>query len=262
MNALIKYPGGKSKLKHWIINNFSTNYETFIDMCVGGGSIILNKPLSKFEIINDKDPKLINLYNIVKYNCKEFINQLSHVQYNEDIFNNALVDDDFYFEDAIDSAVNYYILYRMSRGALGKTFAWSNRLRGNQIGDINAWKNNLDNIENISNRLRNVEILNKDFRDILNQYNNEKIFIYIDPVYLKSTRKSKDVYKYEMSEKDHKDLLILILQNKSKILISGYQSNLYQVHLNKWNRYEKLIVNHSSQSTIKELRTEVLWANF
>jgi DNA adenine methylase len=264
MNGLIKCHGGKHYLKDWIISNFPSNYETmtFVDTFVGGGNIVLNKEHSSREIINDKNTKLINLYNTVVLYPKELINQLKTINYSEETFENALNDKDSVFDDAIDEAINTYILFRMSRGGMQKTYASSNRLRGGIMGDQNAWETSINNIENISKRLQNIEILNKDYRFMFHFFNKENIFFYLDPPYLLSTRISKDVYDYEMTERDHVNLLDLCIQSKAKILLSGYESKIYNIKLTNWTRQEKIIINHSSQQLNKQFRTEILWSNY
>ncbi len=264
MNALIKFPGGKNKIKDWVISHFPDNYEsmTYVELAVGGGSIILNKKPSVQEIINDINESLINIYFVLKCGSEQFINQLKTVTYNEQTFLNALIDQDQPFEDLIDQAVNEYILYRFSRGGMKKTFAWSDRLRGGIPGDQNAWQNSIDNLWKIANRLNFVDIQNKDFKFILNQYNKDNTFIYCDPPYIKSTRISKEVYDREFTDNDHKDLLDIVTNHKAKILISGYNSKLYNDKLKNWNKYEKLIINHSGQTKIKSTRLEVLWVNY
>jgi DNA adenine methylase len=264
MNNLVKIHGGKSYLKDWIIDHFPRDYENYIyvEPYIGGGSIILNKEKSRFETINDKNPNLINLYNVVINNHEELINQLRTVEYVENTFNLALVDYNNVQDDPIDAAVNYYIICRMSRNGMGKSFGWSNRERGSQPENVNAWESGIDNIKNIHNRLKNTKALNKDFRKIFEEYNDPEVFMYLDPTYLKVTRTAKEVYEYEMSEKDHKDLLDIIVKTKCKILISGYASNLYDMYLDKWHRSSKMIVNHSAQNISKEFRTEIIWWNY
>jgi DNA adenine methylase len=71
------------------------------------------------------------------------------------------------------------------------------------------------------------------------------------------------MYKYEMSNADHVELLDVIKDHKAKILISGYDSALYRDTLsNNWNVHTKSIVNHSSQNKTKQMKTEYLWTNF
>jgi DNA adenine methylase len=191
------------------------------------------------------------------------VNELLNLTYSKETFNTALMKDtneDYY--DEIDAAVNTYIVYRMSRGGLGKEFAWSERVRGNKPGDENAWETSIENLDLITQRLNGITIYNKDFRWLLNNYNDSSTFHYLDPTYLSETRVSKQCYEYEMSFKDHEDMLKLITKSKAKILLSGYDSALYYQYLKDWYVYTKDIVNHSSQTEIKNHRIEYLWANY
>lgn len=264
MRPLVKIHGGKFYLKEWIISHFPENYEsmTYIEPCIGGGSIILNKKLSNKEIINDINSELINIYEVLIRHPNEFINQLQTITYSEQTFERALRDKDNLFEDNIDAAVNEYILCRMSRGGIGQNFSNSNRLRGNQLGDHNAWETSLNNLKEITERIKCVTIDNNHFKILIDCFNNKDVFIYFDPTYLSETRVSKKVYKYEMTFKDHKNLLQYVKETKCKILLSGYDSDLYNLYLKDFNKVDKMIVNHSGQNKIKSFRKECLWMNY
>ncbi len=102
-------------------------------------------------------------------------------------------------------------------------------------------------------------------------YNDNNIFIYCDPPYLDSTRTALNTYKHEMSNKEHIEFLQTVNKSKAKILISGYESLLYNYNLKDWNRYEndpfphryeKIVSNHSAQTAVKGKRVEILWSNY
>ena len=87
-------------------------------------------------------------------------------------------------------------------------------------------------------------------------------FIYLDPPYLPETRTALNTYNIEMDKKDHEDMLALIKASPAKILLSGYENDLYNKELSSWNRFEKTVVNNASQTKKKNTRKEVLWANY
>ena len=60
-----------------------------------------------------------------------------------------------------------------------------------------------------------------------------------------------------MEEKDHKELLNLILSSKSKIMVSGYASELYDTKLAGWNQIEL-----KNQAESGRVVTEVIWMNY
>lgn len=64
-------------------------------------------------------------------------------------------------------------------------------------------------------------------------------------------------YKEEMSDKDHEDLLDVLLDHKGPVLISGYDSPLYNDRLRGWNREERTCFTQAHRS-----KKEVLWMNF
>lgn len=65
----------------------------------------------------------------------------------------------------------------------------------------------------------------------------EDRFIFLDPPYLKDTRKSQvDTYRFEMSVNDHADLLSQIYSmHDHKIMICHYPCSFYDEHLQGWH---------------------------
>ena len=82
------------------------------------------------------------------------------------------------------------------------------------------------------------------------------MLIYCDPPYMLETRHGKQ-YRCEMSMEDHKELLEVLLQHKGYVLISGYDTELYQDVLCKWERRENVCY-----SQVCSKKKEVLWMNF
>lgn len=105
-------------------------------------------------------------------------------------------------------------------------------------------------------RLRQVQIECRPALEIIKRFDSEGVFMYIDPPYLLSTRLRKQ-YKHEMDEGQHKELLEALLASKAKIMLSGYDSELYNRYLQDWKRLEfKSCAEHGKP------RTEVVWMNY
>lgn len=256
IRPLLKYHGGKFYLKDWIISHFPKDYEKmiYVEPFIGGGSVLLNKKPSTKEFAFDLDEDLINLFVVVQTNHKYLQGMLGMVNYSEKTFKDMI--------KLKTHPIRTYIINRMSRGGLGKSFAWSNRNRGGQPGDVNAWQTSILNLENIAKRIKCVDFNTWDFRTVLNYFNQPNVFLYLDPPYLPLTRTAKKCYKHEMTEQDHRDMLNIIADHKAKILLSGYWSSMYKAHLYGWNYDKKEIVNHSGQGKTKQNRVEVLWKNY
>ncbi|HEX8266086.1 MAG TPA: DNA adenine methylase, partial [Pyrinomonadaceae bacterium] len=96
-------------------------------------------------------------------------------------------------------------------------------------------------------------------------------FIYCDPPYLLSTRKCKEpIYRHEFwTEEQHAELLELLLELSAesdhpaydapltKIMISGYRSELYDRVLGKWRR-----IDFETTDRRANVRTELIWMNY
>lgn len=76
------------------------------------------------------------------------------------------------------------------------------------------------------------------------------------PPYLHETRKNY-LYKHEMSDQEHEELLSAIVNHKGKILISGYENDMYNYCLKGWKKVYK---KTTAEKGLK--RTEVLWMNY
>lgn len=80
--------------------------------------------------------------------------------------------------------------------------------------------------------------------------------MYVDPPYLPETRRQSRVYRCDYTEADHVDLLKNLKKIDCPIIISGYESTLYNDLLSGW-RTRTFDVN----SRVGK-RQEVLWLNY
>lgn len=266
LRPLVKTHGGKYYLTDFIISNFPKNYQelTYCEPMCAGASVFLNKTQSGQEIINDLDRGIICIFKALRDEPKEFMDRVKRIKYSEKSFKAALKKSEDKFNDYIDQAINEYMLRRMSRGGMKKTFAWSDRLRGGQPGDVNAWETMTRELPKIVDRIKSSVILNKSVFDILPVWDEEDTLFYLDPPYLHETRSegSTSIYDHEMTAEDHIMLLDMAKNARGKVIISGYPSPLYNRTLKGWNQKKKTIANHSSQSKVKDKRIETIWMNY
>ena len=54
MKQLLKYPGAKSRLANWIVNNMP-KHNVYLEPYGGSLSVLLNKPRCHIETVNDLD---------------------------------------------------------------------------------------------------------------------------------------------------------------------------------------------------------------
>jgi DNA adenine methylase len=252
MRSLIKWHGGKSYDAKRIIS-YMPPHETYVEVFAGGLSVLLNKDPVKNEVANDINPDLICFWQYVADHGRTMQVLLSRIPYSEAVFK------DTFKRQAKNSPIDFLIRNRMSRSALGKEFAWSDRLRGGQPENVNAWETIQQSIPDIQDRIKDVTFLNEHFREVIRRYDSKDTLFYLDPPYFPDTRIAKDIYDYEMNSFDHAELLELAIDCKGMVMLSGYSNYFYSMQLKSWKRIEWTRANHSGQNKIKQSRTEILW---
>jgi site-specific DNA-adenine methylase len=84
-------------------------------------------------------------------------------------------------------------------------------------------------------------------------------FVYADPPYLMSTRRSKaPLYRHEFAtDEEHEELLSVLLSLPCMVAISGYWSELYASMLSSWRT-----INFQAGTRAGTAATEWLWMNY
>jgi len=231
---------------------------TYRQPCIGGGNPFLQKDKSTKEIISDLNYNIVNLWTVVKNDCGKLMDALSGIPYCESSF-------DYYSKvicyTELDSAIQTFVKYRMSRSGRGDCFSWSDRLRGGQSESVNAYITAIENLDLVSKRLAETEIKLETCWDSVND-SDENTFVYLDPPYRKETRSSFNIYEIEMSDDDHVKLALACRKSKAKIMISHYDDPFYNDAYSKWRRVAFSIVNNSSEKKTKDVKKEVIWMNY
>jgi DNA adenine methylase len=84
-----------------------------------------------------------------------------------------------------------------------------------------------------------------------------KELVYCDPPYMPETLQSRCRYKYDLDQLQHDLLLYAIKRLPCRVMISGYWSVLYSLHLKNWN-----VVKFEAMTRGGHTATEFLWFNF
>lgn len=140
-------------------------------------------------------------------------------------------------------------------------FRWKGWRRGTALPADFA--NYPDCLTDITTRLKDVVIENRDAHDVLRGWDDPDTLHYVDPPYPHATRHVRDrnlAYRHEMSDDDHRRLAHTLHELAGMIILSGYPSDLYGLELYPtWARFERQMfksTNHGSVPT-----AEVLWLN-
>jgi DNA adenine methylase len=266
LRPAFKIHGGKRYLAPWVISLFPKDYQEYdyVEPFVGAGSVFLNKtPAHKhIEVINDLDTGVVQIFRALRDEPDHFISRLKKITYSDRVFKRELKRQGGEYEDYLDHAVSEFVVRRMSRGGLKKAFGWSDRQRGGQPGDVNAWKTIIQSLPLIADRLKDTRILNKDAMKVISAFDGDNVLFYVDPPYPHESRVSTDAYGFEMSNQDHARLAEELNKCRGKVVLSGYPCGLYDKLFEGWRCETKQVANHSSQQKTKGLKVECCWMNF
>ena len=246
IKPILKIHGGKQIIASWIASNFPENYKDlcYVEPYCGGASVFVAKDKSVTEVLNDKNLNLLEIYQCLRDESKEFIRRLSHFKYCEETF--LKIQKKSMSEDYLERAVNDYVLVKMSRSELKKSFSKSG---------ANSWKKSLQELAELSYRLQDSFIYNNKALDIIKVFNSENTLLYCDPPYLYENKTSKTVYSSEMDTNEHIQLSHALNSFKGKVVISGITSPLYNRLYKSWNMQK-----FKGKKTGK--KTEVIWKNY
>lgn len=261
----IKYFGGKGTMFNEIMKYFpnSGDFDTYIEPFGGSYSIGLKLPtIPPIEIYNDLDKNVYSLYKVLSDPelFKQFKEKCDLVLYNEDLrkeFKDLLKTDNL---SMIDRAFYFFYVNRTSHNGVGG-FSKNTWIRRNMSKAISDFLSSIDRLPDLHNRLSKVIVSNTDGIELIKKYNDPRVMIYCDPPYEQSTRTSTR-YNVDMDRQGHIDFLDAVIESKSKILISGYDCELYD-RLTE-NGFEKIQfeVKTITGNFTPKTKVETLWKNY
>lgn len=223
MNSFMSWVGGKKALREEVVRRFPLYYERYIEVFGGGGWVLFHKPPGNdFEVYNDFNGLLVNLYRCVREQPAELIAALKYVLNSREDFESvktALARDSP--ATSVQKAAWFYQIIRYSYASALTSF-------GSQPHDMWA---NFPLIEQAHRRLAKVVVENKDFEKLIGQYDRPVSFFYCDPPYHATEGYYQFIGEDGFTEKDHIRLRDTLLSAEGKFLLSynddGFVRELY-----------------------------------
>ena len=157
----MSWVGGKKALRDAIVARLDERCDRYVEVFGGGGWVLFHKRPSKFEVYNDFNGTLVNLYRCVRDHPDELCDELRYSLNSRRDFDyiRDLLHSDTRIPD-IKRAAFFYQVIRESYASGLDSF-------GGQPHNI--W-NNFPIIHKASERLQTVVIENKDFEKLIAQY--------------------------------------------------------------------------------------------
>ena len=207
MNSFIPWVGGKRILRKRIIEEFPSEFDRYIEVFGGAGWVLFGKDKhAPFEVFNDIDGDLINLYRCIKYHAPALKEELKYIIHSRELFKDFISQMKATGLTDIQRAARYYIIIRSSFGANKYSFATRDT---NILGKI-------DYLSEIQDRLERVVIEHLDFEQLIKTYDRPGALFYLDPPYYAAEK----YYNCDFSSADHERLLNTLKGIKGKFVLS------------------------------------------
>lgn len=252
MKSLLKYPGSKWRISDWIISHFPP-HKVYLEPFFGSGACFFNKTPAYIETINDLDGDIVNLFKVCREHPQKLARLINLTPFARDEFLNCYDRSDDPIEQARRTLVRYHQSFGTSNSSKN---SWRNVQTYGGPRCATMWNDLPDIIPQLAERLKNAQIENTEALTLIERYNHPDTLIYCDPPYLQDIRK-RNLYSVEMNNEKHIQMLEVLKQSKSKIILSGYDNDLYNRELSEWITVEK-----QTTAQMGLIRTEKLWMNF
>lgn len=238
MRAILKYPGAKNRIAKWIVEHIP-KHKVYCEPFFGSGAID-DDVYNFFKVLRTEPSKLAEAIKLTPYSRTEY----------EFAYRSDTLDD-------VERARLFAIKCWQGFGCGNK---YKNGFRrgigATSPNPAKAWGELYETLIEGAERLKNVQIEHKDAIDLIQSLRGKETFIYVDPPYLLSTRKT-NLYNHELDDKYHVKLLKVLCDSDCKVMISGYDNDLYNSYLHDWNKLSK---NTTAECSVK--RTETIWMNY
>jgi len=251
---ILRRLGNKSRIAKEVQKYFP-EHTMYIEPFFGAGGMFFNKPKAKYNILNDNDSEVFNLFNVVIHSEKELEDTFLKMPISEDLWNYWKKTQE---TDPILKALRF--LFLSNYGFMGKP----ETLR---FSTDNTSAVLLENLEKTHKFMFGAQFMNVDFSEVIKKIavrhkaDKNNTFIYCDPPYLDTDnnyqtgftpKDSEDLFqmligsgrKFAMSEFDHPKIMELAELHKLNIEIIGERENL------KNRRVEILVTNYKTQGKL------------
>ncbi len=173
---VIRWPGGKTRLLKHILP-LIPEHTTYVEPFGGGMAVLLGKPPSDVEIVNDIHKDLVAFYRCAKFHLDALLNEL-------DLVLNSRQEFEDYCQQPglteLQKAARWFVRNKLSFGGLGSTFGTSKR------NGMSSRANQIMAIRSLNRRLDKTAIENRPWDKLLEIYDYEDAFHFMDPPYLDS----------------------------------------------------------------------------
>lgn len=256
------YFGGKFTWLEHLYANFPADFTHLVDLFAGSMCVSLNYKGRVIKTANELNCDITNFFEVLRNHEQELIRLLLLTPCSEQEYNNCWEPCD----NKIEQARRFYVRIRQSFFGLGaqrKNKGWHMaKQHVNAAGGetVSRWNNAIDKLYDVAAVIRSeFQIINGCYSDCISKVDFDKAFFYVDPPYPLECRASKNDYKYEFSNDQHRDLAKRLHEIEGYAMISSYDCPLMQDLYHDWHMTKFPVKKNNIRSGEVQ---ECIWTNY
>jgi DNA adenine methylase len=240
------------------IQKYFPEHRFYVEPFFGAGGMFFNKPKAKYNILNDLDSDVCNLFQVV-INEKENLKKHFHsMPVHSDLLDYWKKNEE---TEPIKKALRFLFISNFTLNGTGSAIRHQ---VSSGAGGVKDFKDGFDvELENTFKVLYDCNFTNFDFRKFLSKLgfqndgrNDEnKTFIYCDPPYLGTN----DNYSSSFTEQDSIDLFDTLQATGCKFAMSEFDNEFI---LNQAKERGLNVIIIGERKNLKNRRTEILITNY
>ena len=259
--APLTYYGGKRRMVNYIMP-LIPRHSIYVEPYFGGGTIFFEKKPSYLEVINDINGQLINFYLQIQENFEELNEKIQNTLCSESLFKWAkeVYNGKISVPD-VERALATWLVFNMAINSNPlANWSYNNGTGGSHTGILLAHKRD-SFCPWLKERMRYVQISQRDALKVIKERDSEQTFFYLDPPYPNTNQGHYSGFTFDNLEE-----LLIVLQNiKGKFILSNYPAEIITRYAQKKNwLLEDIVMKQDIVNAmgVKSTKTEILLYNY
>jgi DNA adenine methylase len=261
-----RWYGGKYSHLDFILPQLPQTHQ-YVEPFGGSAAVLINREPSPVETYNDIDGDVVNFFEMLRENRDELLEAIALTPFSREELADAVErqhNDDL---TDIERARLLFVRAGQTRSGLaqeatpGRWAYCKSTSRREMSGAVSRWHGRLEQLYDVADRLRRVQIENKSAIEVVERHDDEETLFYCDPPYPHGTRGDTNSYGHEMTDDEHRELAAALRDCEGKVAVSGYVSDLYE-ELFEDHGWQRVDDEEKTMHTTKDTRQESLWLNY
>lgn len=279
---MLSYIGGKSKIGKWIVGEYPTDMETYVETFGGMFWCFYNMDLEKYPnlkkvVYNDFNPLNYNLFTCLQ-NPSELLKAINSLPCQElgvtqtpelyrtlfNQFQGEVFDDELKIKspDYMLAAKYVYIVTQVFSGSKPETSNFID-LKGKYKSKYLTFRDKLSNPKWLSHFNRITDFRNVDFEQVIQEFDSPTTYIYLDPPYWKTENYYSN---HDFDRKDHERLANALQNIQGKFSLSYYDfellHNWFPENQYRWVKKEFAKAAAAKKGVAQNMGEELLIMNY